>query len=211
MGETPVPPCDLAARDAMSDCEPTGEVTELLRQIERGDRRAADELLPLVYRELRALARARMAREPAGHTLDPTGLVHEAYLRLLGGSDPSFGDRAYFFAAASQAMRRILVERARRYAAVRHGGGQRRVPLDPEQVGAVVEQRAEEILALDHALDRLEALDPEMSEVVRLRFFGGLTVDETATLLGRSTRSVERSWTGARAWLYRELSAGGAE
>jgi RNA polymerase sigma factor (TIGR02999 family) len=187
------------------EAEPTGEVTRLLRQIEGGDRQAPDELLPLVYRELRSLARARMARESPGQTLDPTGLVHEAYLRLLQGADPSFSDRAHFFAAAAQAMRRILIERARRRASIKHGGGERRVPLDPEQLAAAVEERADEVLALDQALGRLETLDSSMAEVVRLRYFAGLSVAETAALLARSQRSIERSWTAARAWLNREL------
>lgn len=173
---------------------------------DEGHDRTPDELLQLVYRELRSLARARMAREPAGHTLDPTGLVHEAYLRLLR-SRPSFHDRAHFFAAAARAMQRILVERARRYATARHGGAFERITLDPERMAPIVlDREAAEILDLDEALERLDRRDGEMADVVRLRFFAGLTVDETAELVGRSRRTVERQWTAARAWLMRELS-----
>lgn len=190
----------------MPEDERSGDVTRVLQRIAAGHPRAADELLPLVYQELRILARARMARERPGHTLEPTGLVHEAYLRLLEGADPTFNNRAHFFAAAARAMQRILVERARRYAAVKHGGGKRRVPLDDEREGPASEYRAEDVLAVDQALRRLEELDATMAELVRLRFFAGMKVDEVAVLLGRSRRSVERMWAAARAWLQRELS-----
>jgi len=178
------------------------------RESGRNDPRAADELLPLVYGELRSLARARMASEPAGQTLEPTGLVHEAYLRLLRSKQLDFRDRAYFFAAAAQAMQRILVERARRYAAAKHGGRQQRVTFDPERLATASEVKAEEILALDEALGRLDQLDEDMAQVVRLRFFAGMTVAETTELVGRSRRTVERQWTAARAWLHRELTSG---
>lgn len=191
-----------------SAAQTSDEVTRVLRRLEQSDRDASDELLLLVYRELRSLARSKMAREPPGQTLDPTGLVHEAYLRLLRGSNPSFRNRAHFFAAAARAMQRILVERARRHAAVKHGGATRRVALDAEQPTAAVETNAEDIVALDQALQRLEKRDAEMAELVRLRFFAGMTVEETASLLARPRRTIERSWTAARAWLLRELSAG---
>lgn len=194
----------------MGDDERSGEVTQVLQRIAAGSATAADELLPLVYQELRTLARARMARERPGHTLEPTGLVHEAYLRLLEGTNPSFNDRAHFFAAAARAMQRILVERARRYAAVKHGGGKRRVTLDGERAAMAADYRADDVLAVDQALRRLEALDAKMAELVRLRFFAGMKMDEVAALLDRPLRSVERMWTAARAWLQRELSQGAA-
>jgi RNA polymerase sigma factor (TIGR02999 family) len=182
----------------------SGEVTRLLEDIQRGDPRATEELLPLVYAELRRLAAARMARETPGHTLEPTALVHEAYLRLVGGGDVEWSNRGHFFAAAAEAMRRILIERARRSARVRHGGGQRRVEL-PTGVAGSDAPDLERLLALDQALSRLEARDPEMARVAKLRHFAGLTVDETALAMGVSPRSVNRLWTAARAWLGREL------
>ncbi len=179
------------------------EVTRLLDGIERGDRLAAEELLPLLYTELRRLAGAHMAREGPGHTLQPTALVHEAYLRLI--KDPNLGweNRRHFFAAAAEAMRRILIERARRYARHKHGAGQRRVVLDDDL--AIAEPDAEELLALDLCLDRLEARDETMARVVKLRFFAGLTIDETASALDISPRQIARLWSGARAWLRREM------
>jgi RNA polymerase sigma factor (TIGR02999 family) len=181
----------------------SGEVTRLLEEIEGGDPQAAEELLPLVYSELRRLAAARMARETPGHTLQPTALVHEAYLRLVGGSEVEWSNRGHFFAAAAEAMRRILIERARRYARVRHGGEQRRVDL-PSGVDDEV-QDLDQVLALDQALSRLEERDPEMAQVAKLRHFAGLTVQETAQALDVSPRTVNRLWTAARAWLGREL------
>ncbi len=172
----------------------------------RGPARAS-ELLPLVYDELRRLARARMARERPGQTLTPTALVHEAYLRLVGRDDLPWENRAHFFAAAAEAMRRILIERARRVSRERHGGGMWRVTLDEQFVGA--EPAAAEILALHEALSRLERQDPEMAVVVKLHQFAGLSLDETAAALGLSDRTVSRRWTAARAWLRRELGRGG--
>ena len=182
------------------------QVTLLLNQISQGDKHSGDELVPLVYAELRRLAKARMAREKAGHTLQGTALVHEAYLRLIGDEEMQWENRGHFFAAAAEAMRRILIEAARKKARIRHGGGQARVSLDDTEVGIVA--RADDVLELDDALEKLESRDPRMGQVVKLRYFAGLTVDETAQALGTSPRSVNRLWTGAKAWLYREMAAG---
>ena len=181
------------------------EVTQILEAISAGDGRAKERLLPLVYEELRRMARARMAGEKPGQTLQPTALVHEAYLRLLGGENPRWENRAHFFTAAAEAMRRIMIERARRKAQLKRGGDRRRVKLNSS--AASYEPKSEQLLALDEALRRLEALDTEMSQVVKLRYFAGLTVEETANALATSPRSVNRLWSAARAWLQRELSS----
>ncbi len=181
-----------------------GRVTRLLAEANAGSAEAADELLPLVYDELRRLARLKLARERPGQTLPPTALVHEAYLRLVGDPEARFSGRGHFFAAAAEAMRRILVERARRRARQRHGGEWARTTLSEDS--AVVPPRPEELLALDDALTRLEGQDRDMGAVVKLRYFAGLTVPETAEALGLSPRSVNRLWSGARAWLYREMT-----
>lgn len=165
---------------------------------------AAADLLPLVYEELRKLARARMARERPGQTLQPTALVHEAYLRLSGDGDAPWASRAQFFAAAAEAMRRILIEKARRSRRRKRGGGRRRVTLDEGLLQA--EPAPEEILALDQAIDRLEARDAAMARVVKLRYYAGLTVEETALAIETSPRTVKRLWTAGRAWLHRELT-----
>lgn len=183
---------------------PAGELTQILEAISAGDRDAADRLLPLVYDELRALAGARMARERAGHTLQPTALVHEAYLRLFGKVAPRWENRAHFFGAAAEAMRRILIERARRQARLKRGGARERIPLT--EIAGEQTLDAEELLSLDRALDQLEAKDPAMARVVKLRYFAGLTVDETAAALDVGSRTVDRHWTAARAWLQRELT-----
>ncbi len=188
------------------NADPRQGVTELLQRIGRGDRQAVDELLPLVYNELRVIARARMAGEKPGLTLQPTALVHEAYLRLVGAEELHWENRAHFFGAAAEAMRRILIERARRYARLRHGGGQQRVPLSVAE--AKEAEQAEEILALDESLRRLEEIDPAMGQVVKLRFFGGLTVEQTAQAMGTAPRTVDRHWAAARAWLQRDMSSG---
>lgn len=180
------------------------QVTGLLASIAEGDARASSQLLPLVYEELRRLARSRLARERPGQTLTPTALVHEAYLRLVGHDDPPWANRAHFFAAAAEAMRRILIERARRVAREKHGGGQLRVTLDERIVG--IAPHAEDLLALHEALSRLEAQDPEMAVVVKLHQFAGLSLPETAAALDTSERTVSRRWTAARAWLRRELA-----
>jgi RNA polymerase sigma factor (TIGR02999 family) len=179
-------------------------VTRLLEAATRGDRRAAAELLPLVYDELRNLAAARMAAEKPGHTLNATALVHEAYLKLVGNQ--AFDGRGHFFAAAAEAMRRILVDAARRKAAAKHGGGRARVEL-PEHLPAA---RADsDVLAVDEALDQLAAEDPAVAELVKLHVFAGLTIDDAAAALGIAPRTAYRNWQYARAWLFRRL--GGAQ
>jgi RNA polymerase sigma factor (TIGR02999 family) len=181
------------------------EVTRILSAIERGDPRAAEQLLPLVYEELRKLAAQRLAQERPGQTLDATALVHEAYLRLVdGGQAQRWNSRGHFFAAAAESMRRILVEQARRKGRVRHGGGLRRVDLlDAEAAAAPSDD--EQILLLDESLTRLAAARPQAAELVKLRFFSGLTVEEAAPLLGLSSRTARRLWVFARAWLRRDM------
>src|SRR5262245_8760809 len=178
------------------------DVTHILQAIDSGDRQAADRLLPLVYAELRQLAAARMAAERPDHSLNATGLVHEAYLRLVG--DQRFDSRGHFFAAAAEAMRRILIDRARSKGRIRHGGDRRRVPLD--DIRDAANTRADDLLDLDDALTRLAKLDPVRAELVKLRFFAGLTMAEAAAILDVSLASAERYWAFARAWLHAELS-----
>jgi RNA polymerase sigma factor (TIGR02999 family) len=185
------------------------EVTGILQAIEQGDPSAAERLLPLVYEELRALAARRLAREQPGQTLDATALVHEVYLRLVDVERAQhWNSRGHFFAAAAQAMRRILVESARRKGRARHGGGRRRVDLD--EACAVAEGPCEDLLALDEALTRLEQADAVAARLVHLRFFAGLSMPQAAQALGLSLRSAERNWTYARTWLHRALSAADA-
>jgi RNA polymerase sigma factor (TIGR02999 family) len=180
------------------------EVTRILSAVEQGDPRAAEQLLPLVYDELRRLAAARMAAEPAGHTLQPTALVHEAYLRLVGdGAGPGWNGRGHFFAAAAEAMRRILINRARDKNRVKRGGGRRRVDLDALSDPAAAP--ADDLLDLDDALDALARSFPQAAELVKLRFFAGLTLDEAAAALGLAPRSADRQWAFARAWLFDAL------
>ena len=175
------------------------DVTEILTAIDHGAPARADELLPLVYEELRKLAAARMAQESPGQTLQPTALVHEAWLRLVGDANPKFDGRGHFFAAAAEAMRRILVESARRKGRVKHGGGLPRVDLDEQDVP--VRPPPEEILALDEALTRLAAEDADAARVVDLHFFAGLSIEEAAELMGVSRATAYRHWSYARAWL----------
>lgn len=186
---------------AIADDE--GSVDRLLCAAAEGRPEASRKLLPLVYDELRALARARMASERPGHTLQATALVHEAYLRLVGGRDPGWANRAHFFKAAADAMRRILIDHARARGGPARGGGRHRVPLDVLDLAAADEP--EEILALDEAISRLDADDPAAAEVVRLRFYAGMSVDDVAAATGRSPRSVKRDWAFARARLLRDL------
>jgi RNA polymerase sigma factor (TIGR02999 family) len=183
-----------------------GDVTALLSALTNGDPHAAGELLPLVYDELRRLASQWLAREAPGQTLQPTALVHEAFVRLTGTSGPEtdWDNRRHFFAAAAEAMRRILVEAARRKKRPKHGGDRRRVPLDVAEPATLA--RSEDLLALDEALTRLAAQDPVKAEVVKLRFFAGLTMPEVAQSLGVSLTTAERHWTYARTWLYAELT-----
>jgi RNA polymerase sigma factor (TIGR02999 family) len=184
------------------------EVTRILNAIERGDRAATAQLLPLVYEELRRLAAGKLAREPSGLTLQPTALVHEAYLRLLGGGPPEGWDgRGHFFAAAAEAMRRILVEAARRRKAEKRGGGRSRVDLD--EAVLVRSRSPDELLELDDLLDQLATVNARAAEVVKLRFFAGLTGDQAADLLGVSPRAADSLWAYARAWLFERMHADG--
>ncbi len=182
------------------------DVTQILSAVAAGDPRAAAELLPLVYDELRMLATARLADERPGQTLQPTALVHEAYLRLVGGGPPQdWNGRGHFFAAAAEAMRRILVENSRRKKRVKHGGALRRVNLDASC--EVEPGPADDLEALDEALTRFEAVDPLAARLVKLRFFAGLSMREAAQALGVPLRTAERNWTYARTWLHRSLAA----
>jgi RNA polymerase sigma factor (TIGR02999 family) len=179
-------------------------VTQILHAIEHGDAKAANELLPLVYQELRRLAAYKMANEAPGHTLQPTALVHEAYLRLVGANQPQQWDgRGHFFAAAAEAMRRILVESARRKKRLKHGGELQRVDVDAVELALPLPD--DELLALDEALDRLAIVDTCAAEVVKLCFFVGLTQEQAAKELGISLATAERLWGFARAWLFREM------
>jgi RNA polymerase sigma factor (TIGR02999 family) len=182
------------------------EVTSILSAMEQGDAQAGSRLLPLVYDELRKLAAHKLAHEAPGQTLQPTALVHEAYLRLVGGEQGQHWDsRGHFFAAAAEAMRRILVESARRKRAVKRGGGRRRVPL--AEFHRITES-PEDLLDLDDALTRLAARDPAKAQLVQLRFFAGLSTPEAAAALRVSVTTAERWWAYARTWLFSELSAG---
>jgi RNA polymerase sigma factor (TIGR02999 family) len=190
--------------DANSRGGGRSDVTRLLDAAGAGDARASAELLPLVYEELQALARSFMAKEGAAHTLQPTALVHEAYLRLVGDGS-TWDNRGHFFVAAATAMRRILIDRARQRHRLKRGGNRRRVELD--DAALATEPESEDLLALEQALARLEAKDPRKGQVVMLRYFAGLSNEETATVLGVSLATVKNDWTFARAWLHRELSA----
>lgn len=187
-----------------------GDVTRLLQQVRGGDREAFDQLLPLVYDELRRVARGQLRRERPGHTLFPTALVHEAYLKLADqGEGVDWQGRAHFLAIASRAMRQILVDYARRKSAGKRGGDWERTTLTHRQLG--VEVRLEDLLSLDAALDRLDRVDPRLRQVVEHRFFAGMTEEEVAEVLEVSARTVQRDWTKARAWLYKELYRDGKE
>jgi len=180
------------------------DVTRVIEAVQRGDAKAADELLPLVYEELRKLAGSKMANEAAGNTLQPTALVHEAWLRLVGNNNPKFAGRGHFFAAAAEAMRRILIDRARRKCALRHGGGQLRVDL--QELDLASPGADDQLLAVNDALDKLAAQDPIEAELVKLRYFAGLTVEEAASLLDISPRTARNYWAHARTWLYHEIT-----
>ena len=183
------------------------DVTHIMAQIESGDPQAAEQLLPLVYGELRRLARLRLAQEKPGQTLQATALVHEAYLRLVNPDDQRHWDsRGHFFSAAAEAMRRILVENARRKARIKHGGAFERVELPDFSLDGIHE--ADELLALEEALTRLTAEEPEKAELVKLRYFAGLKLEEAAEVLGISRATASRHWTYARAWLYNALTHG---
>lgn len=184
--------------------EPDQDVTLILQAVSDGEEGAADQLFERVYSELRAIAGRYMAQERADHTLQPTAVVHEAYMRLCRGPAQLWETRAHFFAAAAEAMRRILIDHARRKRRLKRGGNQTRIALGDvagQSVGDV-----DELLAMDEALQSLEGFDPQMARVVKLRFYAGLSVDETAQALDTSPRSVNRAWTGARSWLRREMT-----
>jgi RNA polymerase sigma factor (TIGR02999 family) len=180
------------------------DLTLILQQMERGDSQAADRLLPMVYDELRQIAAAKMARESSGQTLQPTALVHEAWLRLGGDEQPTWQNRAHFFGAAAEAMRRILIDRARHRRALRHGGGQERVDVDDLELAGGSEDD-DRLLAVHDALDKLAAQDPRKAELVKLRYFAGMTIEEAALALGVSEPTAKRWWTFARTWLYQEI------
>jgi len=183
------------------------EVTQILNSIEHGDPTAADQLLPLVYDELRKLAAAKIAQEKPGQTLQATALVHEAYLRIVDGNeDQKWDGRRHFFAAAAEAMRRICVENARRKQRLRHGGSLKKHELNEDAV--IAPEPDLDVLELDAALAKLEAKNARSAQVMKLRYFAGMTIEETATALNVSTSTVDRDWTYARAWLFREMTQG---
>jgi RNA polymerase sigma factor (TIGR02999 family) len=179
------------------------EVTRILRAIQEGDSKAGEGLLPLVYNELRRLAAYKMSGESSGHTLQPTALVHEAWLRLGAGDQQNWQNRAHFFAAAAEAMRRILVDHARRKQSLKRGSGVEHQQLDESML--VLTAPPDELLAVHEALDKLAGEDPAAAELVKLRYFVGMTMEEAAAALGMATRSAERLWTFARVWLRREI------
>ena len=188
----------------MSD--PQGEVTRLLCEVRDGHQGAMEQLLPLVYDELRRLAGGYFRRERSDHTLQPTALVHEAYLKLVGQRSLQWENRGHFLGVAATLMRRILLDYARTHRAEKRGGGDQKVMLDEGM--AVTELRAVEMISLDLALTKLASLDPEQARIVELRFFGGLSVEETAELMKISPATVKRYWASAKAWLYREIEKG---
>ena len=189
----------------MSDSKPS-DITRLLDAAGEGDPRAAQKLLPLIYDQLRKAAQKQMAEERPDHTLQATALVHEAYIRLVGSHQTVWENRAHFYVAAAEAMRRILIEHARKRGRIRRGGDRNRVPLNA--IYLADEAHPEEIMSVSTAIRRLEGRDSRMAKIVRLRFFAGLSVEETATTLGVSDRTVRREWALARAWLHRELGEG---
>ena len=177
------------------------DITLMLQAVARGERQASSDLLPLVYEELRHLAAARMARETAGQTLQPTALVHEAWMRLVGDGDRNWENRAHFFGAAAEAMRRILIENARRKSRLKRGGRQERVDINDIELAEATPD--DKVLMIDEALQRLQAEDPDKAKVVVLKFFGGLTNQEVAQSLNVTERTVERQWAFAKAWMFR--------
>lgn len=181
----------------------TGEVTRILSAIRNGNAQVAQELLPLVYDELRRLAAFKLAHEAPGQTLQPTALVHEAWLRLGGDANQAWNGRPHFFGAAAEAMRRILIDNARRKRARRHGGGQQR--LDVEELEIAVAVKDDDLLEVDAALERFAALDQQKAELVKLRYFTGLTIAEAAEILGVSAPTANRWWAYARAWLHKDI------
>jgi RNA polymerase sigma factor (TIGR02999 family) len=182
------------------------EVTRILTAIEHGDVRAAEELLPLVYQELRQLAAQKMSQEAPGQTLQATALVHEAYIRLVGAEGENWSGRGHFFSAAAEAMRRILIDIARRKKSLKYGGDRQRVDLDDADIA--IEASSDNLIALDEALTKLTEKDPTVAELVKLRYFAGLTLEQVAEIQGVSRRTVTSHWAYARAWLHRELTKG---
>ncbi|MFC1636857.1 ECF-type sigma factor [Planctomycetota bacterium] len=188
------------------------DVTRILNAIEQGDAGATDELLPLVYEELRLLAAHKMSQEPSGQTLQATALVHEAYVRLVEAKDQNWNSRGHFFKAAAEAMRRILIDNARRKKSLRAGGERQRIDNDEVDLQVLTlsgESSSEDLLALDEALEKLSKTDPRNAELVKLRYFAGLSLDQVAKIQGISRRTATRWWTYARAWLHREISGVG--
>ena len=182
------------------------DVTRILVAIEQGDARAADRLLPLVYQELRRLAAQKMSQERPGQTLQATALVHEAYIRLVGNEARNWHSRGHFFSATAEAMRRILIENARRKRRLKHGGGRQRVEL--EDADLAIKEPSDNLIALDEALAKLTEEDKVVAELVKMRYFAGLTVEQAAEILGISRRTADRYWAYARAWLYQEIARG---
>lgn len=184
------------------------DVTQILARVERGDSEAAEQLLPLVYDELRKVAAHKMSLQPPGQTLQATALVHEAYLRLVGSEEKRWESRRHFFSAAAEAMRHILIDRARRRLRVRHGGQAERVEVEEIEIAAPAQD--ETVLQLNDALDELKRISPEQAEIVKLRFFAGFTEPEIAEILNLSERSVQRQWGYAKAWLFERIGGGQA-
>ena len=182
------------------------EVTRIINAIQEGNARAADELLPLVYQELRQLAAQRMKQEKPGQTLQATALVHEAYLRLVGTEDQNWDGRTHFFAAAAEAMRRILIENARRKKRLKHGGDRQKIDLD--QAELAIDGPSDDLIALDEALEKLANTDKVSADLIKLRFFAGLTMEQAANILEIPRRTADRNWAYARAWLYRAINKG---
>jgi RNA polymerase sigma factor (TIGR02999 family) len=182
------------------------DVTRILTAIEKGDAKAADELLPLVYEELRRLAAAKMSQEPPGQTLQATALVHEAYIRMVGSQEKNWSGRTHFFAAAAEAMRRILIDNARRKQRLKRGGAQQRVDLDDAELA--FEGPSDDLIALDEALARLAEMDETKADLVKLRYFAGLTLEQAAGVLNLPERTAKRYWAHARAWLYKQVTDG---
>lgn len=180
------------------------EVTRILAAIEQGNDHAVDELLPLVYEELRHLAAQKISHERPGQTLQATALVHEAYIRLVGSEIQSWRGRTYFFSAAAEAMRRILIEKARRKQSQKHGGDRQRIDLDEAEI--VIKDPSTDLIALDEALAKLAEEDRVVADLVKMRYFAGLTLEQAAVVLGVSRRTTERYWAYARAWLYQEIT-----
>jgi RNA polymerase sigma factor (TIGR02999 family) len=189
----------------MTTSDPGGRITELLQSWQQGNAQSGEEVVPLVYAELRRIARIRLSAERAGHTLQPTALVHEAWVRLMQQHGATWQNRSQFFAIAAQAMRRILVDHARRRHSNKRNGGEAPVTLDAVEDIVATPVPDEEMLALDAALEQLSSFDRRQASVVELRFFGGLSIEETAQVMDLSATTVKREWTTARAWLYREI------